>query len=137
MFRRMLYILLLPAMLVASIAVSQAAQAQSPHFVGSQSCVSSTSGSVTCSFSVSGLGNAQTATASIQSPFECVKITSHEVRPGGLASSGNQTFAVRAGRIDVSGLQLTASCPDSFAPDFTGPVTVIVNGQAVGTIPIT
>jgi len=122
-------------MLLGFILTATAAQAANPHFVGSQSCTQSGS-AVTCNFSVSGLGNAATATASIQSPFQCVKTTSHEVRPGGLASSGNQTFTVRNGRIDVTGLQLTAKCPDQFAPEFTGPVTVIVNGQTVGTIPI-
>lgn len=136
MFRRIFFILAVPAMVLASIMTATAAQAASPHFVGSQSCIQSGS-AVTCNFSVAGLGNATTATASVQSPFQCVKTTSHEVRPGGLASSGAQTFAVQNGRINVSGLQLTARCPDAFAPEFTGPATVIVNGQTVGTIPIT
>jgi hypothetical protein len=121
----------------AAIALSTApALADSPHFVGSQSCIAS-AGTVTCNFSVAGLGNAKTATAEIQAPFDCVKTTSHEVRPGGLASSGAQTFRVRAGRINVTNLELTASCPDHSQAEFTGPVTVLVNGQVVGTIPIT
>lgn len=123
-------------MLLGFLLTATVAQAASPHFVGSRSCTQA-GGTVTCNFSVAGLGNASTATASIQAPFQCVKTTSHEVRPGGLAGSGNQTFTVTNGRINVTGLQLTAHCPDSFMPEFTGPVTVIVNGQTVGTIPIT
>ena len=128
--------LVVTAMTAAAAVFSAVALAANYHFVGSQSCTQS-GGTVSCSFSVAGLGNASTATASIRSPFQCVKTTSHEVRPGGLASSGSQTFTVRNGRIDVTNLSLTASCPDQFSPEFTGPVTVIVNGVTVGTIPIT
>lgn len=142
MFRRMFVIFGLPAMILASIMLTQTAQAASYHFVGAQTCTSSSSGkttTVTCTFSVAGLGNATTATAEIQAPFVCAKTTNGQqyVQPGGLASSGNQPFQVRNGRIDVSGLQLTASCPDQFHPLFTGPVSVFVNNTLVGTIPIT
>jgi hypothetical protein len=108
------------------------------HFVGSKSCTSSV-GTVTCSFSVAGLGNASTATAEIQAPFQCAKYSAGKnyTAPGGLASSGAQTFAVRNGRIDVTDLQLSGSCPDHFNAAFTGPVSVYVNGVFVGTIPIT
>jgi hypothetical protein len=127
--------LLLAGVLVASV---QPAAAASYHFVGSKSCVQS-GDSVTCSFSVAGLGNASTATAEITSAFQCVKFAAGKnyTAPGGLASSGAQQFPVTNGRVNVTDLQLTAnSCPDHFSPQFTGPVSVYINGVLVGTIPI-
>ena len=126
---------------VIALLGSGTALAANYHFVGSKSCVESTSGTsttVTCNFSVAGLGNASTATASIQSPFNCSKLAAgkNSTEPGGLASSGDQTFQVQNGRINVTDLVLSASCPDQFAPTFTGPVSVYVNGVLVGTIQI-
>jgi hypothetical protein len=127
--------LLLMGALVASV---QPAFAANYHFVGSKSCVQS-GGTVACSFSVAGLGNASTASAEITSPFHCTKFAAGKnyTAPGGLADSGAQQFAVTNGRINVTDLELSGSCPDDFTPSFTGPVSVYVNGVLVGTIPIT
>ena len=124
-------------LLAGVVALAPSAFAANYHFVGAKSCVAS-AGSVTCSFSVAGLGNASTATAEITAPFQCAKFAAGKnyTQPGGLASSGAHTFAVRNGRIDVVGLTLSGSCPDQFNAAFTGPVSVYVNGVFVGSIPI-
>jgi hypothetical protein len=59
--RRILFLLTVPAMLLASILFTQAAQAQSPHFVGTPSCTKSVSTGLTCSGKAAGLGNGPTA----------------------------------------------------------------------------
>jgi hypothetical protein len=135
--RNPLRISVVTAVVLGALAVAAVSLAANYHFVGSQSCTQSTD-TVTCSFSVAGLGNASTATAQITAPFHCAKTTNGQqyVQPGGLASSDAQTFAVRNGRIDVTNLSLSASCPDQFHAVFEGPVSVYVNGVFVGTIPI-
>jgi hypothetical protein len=59
--RRILFMLTVPAMLLASILFTQAAQAQSPHFVGTPTCTKSLSTGLTCSGKAAGLGNGPTA----------------------------------------------------------------------------
>jgi len=59
--RRILFILTVPAMLLVSILTATAAQAQSPHFVGTPSCTKSLSSGLTCSGKAAGLGNGPTA----------------------------------------------------------------------------
>ena len=122
---------------VAALAIGTAVAANY-HFVGSKSCTQSGS-TVTCNFSVAGLGNASTASAYIQAPFVCSKYSAGKnyTQPGGLGKSPTQTYTVNNGRINVSGLSLTGSCPDDFTAQFTGPVSVYVNNTLVGTIPIT
>lgn len=145
MLRRLLKQRLLIVGAVLGVVVALAipmAIAANYHFVGSQSCTQSTSGTsttLTCSFSVAGLGNATSATAYIAAPYNCQKTNNGQqyVQPGGLAKSPTQTYSVRNGRIDVTNLSLTASCPDQFHPVFTGPVSVYVNNTLVGTIAIT
>ena len=61
MLRRLLFLLTVPAMLLASILVSQAAQAQNAHFVGTPTCTKSVSTGLTCSGKAAGLGNGPTA----------------------------------------------------------------------------
>jgi hypothetical protein len=55
--RRILFLLTVPAMLLASILSATAAQAQSPHFIGTPSCTKSLSSGLTCSGKAAGLGN--------------------------------------------------------------------------------
>jgi len=59
--RRILFILTVPAMLLASILTATAAQAQSPHFVGTPSCTKPVSSGLTCSGKAAGQGNGPTA----------------------------------------------------------------------------
>jgi hypothetical protein len=126
--------LVVVGVLVASI---QPALAANYHFVGSKSCVQ-TGDTVTCNFSVAGLGNASSASAEITSAFQCVKFAAGKnyTAPGGLADSGSQSFPVTNGRVNVTDLQLSGSCPDHFSAQFTGPINVYINGVFVGTIPI-
>ena len=60
MLRRILFIVMAPAMLLAPILFATAAQAQSPHFVGTPSCTKSVSTGLTCSGKAAGLGNGPT-----------------------------------------------------------------------------
>lgn len=56
--RRILWLITVPAMLLASILfAATAAQAQSPHFIGTPSCSKSLSSGLTCSGKAAGLGN--------------------------------------------------------------------------------
>jgi hypothetical protein len=61
MLRRILFIILAPAMLLVPVLFASAAQAQSPHFVGTPSCTKSVSTGLTCSGKAAGLGNGPTA----------------------------------------------------------------------------
>jgi hypothetical protein len=61
MLRRILFLLTVPAMLLGSVLFATAAQAQSPHFVGTPSCTKSLSSGLTCSGKAAGLGNGPTA----------------------------------------------------------------------------
>jgi hypothetical protein len=60
MLRRVLFILALPAMLLAFILSATTAQAQSPHFVGTPTCSKSVTSGLTCSGKAAGLGNGPT-----------------------------------------------------------------------------
>ena len=60
MLRGFLFLLTVPAMLLGSVLFATAAQAQSPHFVGTPSCTKSTSSGLTCSGKAAGLGNGPT-----------------------------------------------------------------------------
>ena len=60
MLRRILIILTVPAMLLASLLFTQAAQAQSAHFVGTPSCTKSLTSGLTCSGKAAGLANGPT-----------------------------------------------------------------------------
>lgn len=75
MLRRILFVFTMPAMLLAFILSATAAQAQSPHFVGSPTCTKSTSTGLTCSGKAAGLGNGPTAAfltaSSVTSTFVC------------------------------------------------------------------
>lgn len=61
MLRRILLLLMAPALLLAAILFAPAAQAQSPHFVGTPTCTKSLSTGLTCSGKAAGLGNGPTA----------------------------------------------------------------------------
>lgn len=75
MLRRILFVLTVPAMLLASILTATAAQAQSAHFVGTPSCTKSLSSGLTCSGKAAGLGNGPTAAfltaSSVSATFVC------------------------------------------------------------------
>lgn len=57
MRRRLLFIITLPAMMLAFVLSAQVAQAQSPHFIGTPSCSKSLTTGLTCSGKAAGLGN--------------------------------------------------------------------------------
>jgi hypothetical protein len=59
--RRILFLLTVPAMLLASILTATAAQAQSVHFVGTPTCTKSLTSGLTCSGKAAGLANGPTA----------------------------------------------------------------------------
>ena len=61
MLRRILFLFIAPAILLASILSATAAQAQSPHFVGTPTCTKSVTTGLTCSGKAAGLGNGPTA----------------------------------------------------------------------------
>jgi hypothetical protein len=61
MLRRILFLLTVPAMLLGSVLFATAAQAQSPHFVGTPTCTKSLSSGLTCSGKAAGLANGPTA----------------------------------------------------------------------------
>ena len=75
MLRRLLFLFTLPAMLLASILTATAAQAQSPHFVGTPTCTKSLSSGLTCSGKAAGLGNGPTAAfltaSSVSATYVC------------------------------------------------------------------
>jgi hypothetical protein len=59
--RRIIFLLTVPAMLLAPVLFATAAQAQSPHFIGTPTCTKSLSSGLTCSGKAAGLGNGPTA----------------------------------------------------------------------------
>jgi hypothetical protein len=73
--RRILFLSTVPAMLLASILSTTAAQAQSAHFVGTPTCSKSLSSGLTCSGKAAGLGNGPTAAfltaSSVSATFVC------------------------------------------------------------------
>ena len=75
MLRRLLFLFTLPAMLLAFILTATAAQAQSPHFVGTPTCTKSLSSGLTCSGKAAGLGNGPTAAfltaSSVSATYVC------------------------------------------------------------------
>ena len=134
--RRFLLIGLMSAAALGLIA--PAASASSIHFIGSRSCTfSSSTGNITCSFKVAGLGNVSTATIQLVFGFQCTNQGGNN--PPGQASTQPTTVPVSNGQITVTNQTFTtnASCPDHMTPSVTGPATLFVNGQAVGTIPVT
>lgn len=109
------------------------------HFIGDRSCTQVGS-NLLCDFKVAGLGNISTATVTVQAPFSCTKTTNGEqfVQPGGLASSTQSGVPVSNGQITVTDFVVQGGrCPDQFSPTFSGNATLIINGEVVGTIPIT
>ena len=75
MLRRILFLFTVPAMLLAFVLSATAAQAQSPHFVGTPSCTKSLTTGLTCSGKAAGLGNGPTAafltTSSVTATYVC------------------------------------------------------------------
>ena len=75
MLRRILFLFTLPAMLLAFILTATAAQAQSPHFVGTPTCTKSLSSGLTCKGKAAGLGNGPTAAfltaSSVSATYAC------------------------------------------------------------------
>ncbi len=61
MLRRILFLLTVPAMLLAPVLTATAAQADSPHFIGAPNCTKSVTTGLTCSGKAAGLGNGPTA----------------------------------------------------------------------------
>jgi hypothetical protein len=92
--RRILFLLTVPAMLLASILSATAAQAQSPHFVGTPTCTKSLSSGLTCSGKAAGLGSGPTAaflTASSVSATYVCQNHGGNVAPGQPVVSQNVT----------------------------------------------
>src|SRR6266516_3893788 len=110
MLRRILFILTVPAMLLVPVLSATAAQAQSPHFIGTPTCTKSVSAGLTCSGKAAGLGNGPTAaflTAdSVTATYECVN-KGGNVAPGQPVVTQNvtgptQTITPHNGQITFS-----------------------------------
>jgi len=110
MLRRFLFLLTVPAMLLGSVLFATAAQAQSPHFVGTPSCTKSTSSGLTCSGKAAGLGNGPTqaflTSGSVQATYVCTN-PGGNVAPGQPVVNQNvtgpkQNIAPRNGQISFS-----------------------------------
>jgi hypothetical protein len=110
MLRRILFLFTAPAMLLAFILSATAAQAQSPHFVGTPSCTKSTSTGLTCSGKAAGLGNGPTAAfltaGSVTANYVCQN-KGGNVAPGQPVVTQNvtgptQTITPRNGQITFS-----------------------------------
>lgn len=75
MLRRVLFLSTVPAMLLASLLTATAAQAQSPHFIGTPTCSKSLTSGLTCSGKAAGLGNGPTAAfltaSSVSATYVC------------------------------------------------------------------
>lgn len=126
------------ALLAAVVGIAGAAYAGNPHFIGQSSCTQSGS-TLICDFKIAGLGNISSATVEVQAPFSCNKTNGGEqfVQPGGLASTSEENVPVTNGQITVTDFVVSGgSCPDSFSATFSGEATVLVNGEVIGTIPI-
>jgi hypothetical protein len=114
------------------------ALAASPHFIGSRSCTfSASTGDLTCSFKVAGLGNVSQATIQLVFNFECTNRGGHN--PPGQASTQPTTVPVSNGQITLTNFTFSsnASCPDKMTPSAGSSASLFVNGVFVGTIPIT
>lgn len=107
MLRRLLFLFTVPAMLLASILTATAAQAQSPHFVGTPTCTKSVSTGLTCSGKAAGLGNGPTAAfltaGSVSATYVCQN-KGGNVAPGQPVVTQNvtgptQTITPRNGQI--------------------------------------
>lgn len=110
MLRRILFLFIAPAILLASILSATAAQAQSPHFVGTPTCTKSVTTGLTCSGKAAGLGNGPTAaflTAdSVTATYVCQN-KGGNVAPGQPVVTSNvtgpmQTITPRNGQITFS-----------------------------------
>jgi hypothetical protein len=108
--RRILFLLTVPAMLLASILSATAAQAQSPHFVGTPTCTKSLSSGLTCSGKAAGLGNGPTqaflTAGSVSATYVCQN-KGGNVAPGQPVVSQNvtgpaQNITPRNGQITFS-----------------------------------
>jgi hypothetical protein len=111
--------------------------AANPHFIGARSCTFSRStGDLTCSFKVAGLGNVSTADVFLVFKAACTNRGGHN--PPGQASTEHRTFPVRNGSVTLVNerFDTNVSCPDRMVP-FAGPsATLVINGVTVGQIPI-
>src|SRR5215472_18455017 len=118
MLRRILFILTVPAMMLAPVMFATAAQAQSPHFVGTPSCTKSLSSGLTCNGKAAGLGNGPTAaflTAdSVSATFVCQN-KGGNVAPGQPVVESNVTGPTKS--IPPSNGQIT------FSPNIPPPPT--------------
>ena len=110
MLRRILFLLTVPAMLLASILSATAAQAQSPHFVGTPTCTKSLSSGLTCSGKAAGLGNGPTqaflTAGSVSATYVCQN-KGGNVAPGQPVVNQNvtgpaQNITPRNGQITIS-----------------------------------
>ena len=78
--------------------------AQNPHFVGQPNCTVSSTGVLTCSGKIGGLGDVQSATASLTASVASACVNKGGNFPTGqqgtTVSSGPQTFPVRNGAVN-------------------------------------
>jgi hypothetical protein len=131
-------IVIITAVAAFGALVSSPALAGKPHFIGNRSCTfSASTGNLTCSFKVAGLGNVSQATIQLLFNFSCTNRGGNN--PPGQASTQPTTVPVSNGQITVTNRTFgtSADCPDQMAPHAGSSATLLVNGQVVGTIPIT
>jgi hypothetical protein len=129
MLRRILFLLTVPAMLLGSVLFATAAQAQSPHFVGTPTCTKSLSSGLTCSGKAAGLGNGPTAAfltaGSVSATYVCQN-------KGGNVAPGqpvvNQNVTGPAQNITPRNGQITFS-PTIPPPTPPSPATECPNGN--------
>jgi hypothetical protein len=127
--RRILFLFTVPAMLLASILSATAAQAQSPHFVGTPTCTKSLSSGLTCSGKAAGLGNGPTqaflTAGSVSATYVCQN-------KGGNVAPGqpvvNQNVTGPAQNITPRNGQITFS-PTIPPPTPPSPATECPNGN--------
>ena len=125
------------ALVAASMAMSSAALAARPHFVGTPVC-SVVGEQLCCSGKVAGLGRAPT-TVQVSAAFNCVNPAGHE--PGGLASGQSAPIQPKGGAITFTNVCTGgADCPPPMTPSFGGSATInIFQGSNLvfsATIPI-
>jgi hypothetical protein len=129
MLRRILFILTVPAMLLVPVLSATAAQAQSPHFIGTPTCTKSLSSGLTCSGKAAGLGNGPTAAfltaSSVTATYVCHN-KGGNVAPGQPVVLQNvtgpmQTITPRNGQITFS--------PNIPPPPTPSPATECPNGN--------
>jgi len=108
--RRILFLFTVPAMLLASILSATAAQAQSPHFIGTPTCTKSVKDGLTCSGKAAGLGNGPTqaflTASSVSATYVCTN-KGGNVAPGQPVVNQNvtgpaQNITPRNGQISFS-----------------------------------